>query len=274
MILKQHSYSHLWLVLAILVLLGSVPDVKAVCDDDPITHISDKKKSKKYNQMTTNMVPQWKQILFNNWSVAANVGLCSYFGDVSIHDFDPIQKFKVESKISNGFTVSNKILPWLSVQGRILNGRFKAEKEGINRRVDGKTFQYFGSIAFDIVALFNYPDPVPEDVDIYFYGIVGYGVAHISSKLYNLEADKEIQFGQETIKEATFVFGLGLNKTIGYNFDLTFESYFNRVGTDKLDRRVSAKINDYYLYTAFGLKYNINPLVKKKRASYSAPRRR
>ncbi len=245
-------------------------------DDDKDLPAGETSKKKKSYTLRSNKDAWWKIALRNNWSITASGGFASYFGDVSIYDFDAINKVKLESRFSNGISLNNKFLPWLGVQARIVNANFKAEKPGINRRLEGKTFMYALNLTFDIVALLSYPNPVPEYVDIYVYGIIGLGNSIISSKLYNLESDDLIYMSNDKIKESTFVFGLGLNKTLYGNFDVTFESFWNKIGTDELDRRVGYKENDYYLYTAFGLKYNINPLKKnkKRRATYDAPSRR
>ena len=213
------------------------------------------------SHLRTNDESTFVKIITSNWSVATDVGASSYYGDMSQFDFDYVYKLQHETGIGNSITVANKFMPFLSLQAKMIWGRFRAEYEGNNRRLDGSTTQMTLALAVDFVSLFSYPNKVSEDIPIYPYAIIGYGLCMVDSKLYNLENGRRIlttSYQRDGVNEGALSFGLGLNMFLTGDFDVTAEFYYNRLHSDKLDVRVSNNPNDYYVYLGFGLKYNIN----------------
>lgn len=225
------------------------------------------KKSKKWGRKQTST---FSEIISSNWSGTINAGGASYYGDMSIYDYDYIKKLGHETGYTVGATVMNKVLSFLGIQFRANYSTFKAEYPGNNRRVDGAVTGLFGTLAIDFVGLFNLPNEVNTYIPVYPYGIIGGGISLISSKLYNLESDQRIEtheYQRVGTNEATFNFGLGLNILLYQDIDVVTEFTYNRLHTDKLDVRVSSNPNDYYTLFTVGIKYNI-PSSKASNAAF------
>jgi len=213
------------------------------------------------SRLMTNDQSAFVKAISSNWSVAIDAGASSYYGDMSQFDFDYIYKLQNETGLGNSITLSNKFMPFLSLQAKMIWGRFRSEYEGNNRRLEGSTTQMTLALAVDFVSLFSYPNKMSQDIPIYPYAILGYGMCMINSKLYNLENGRRIlttSYQRDGVNETALTFGLGLNMFLAGDLDFTAEFYYNRLHSDKLDVRVSNNPNDYYVYLGFGLKYNIN----------------
>lgn len=202
-----------------------------------------------------------------NWSVQGTAGYAMYFGDLSQYDEDPFRKLSHESKPSAGLIVSNKFLPFLAVQGRFNLYRYKAESTLFNRRLDGHA--WFGGInvMVDMVNLMAFPDEV--DPDIYLFLTAGAGLMRMRPSLSNLESGDPVPgaFVQQKAELVTY-FGFGANKYLSGNWDLTFEMTINKVNSDKLDGIIKTSQNDYLVYTALGIKYNLPDLLSHKKYKY------
>ncbi|MGC8864298.1 MAG: hypothetical protein ACP5O2_01135 [Bacteroidales bacterium] len=202
-----------------------------------------------------------------NWSVQTTAGYAMYFGDLSQYDEDPFRKLSHESKPSVGLLISNKFLPFLAVQGRFNLYRYKAENTLFNRRLEGHA--WFGGInmQLDLVNLMAYPDEV--DPDIYLFLTAGAGLMRMRPTLTNLESGDPVSgsFVQKKAEVVTY-FGFGANKYLSGSWDLTFEMTVNKVHSDKLDGIIKTSQNDYLVYTALGIKYNLPDLLALKKYKY------
>jgi hypothetical protein len=219
-----------------------------------------------------------KKIKFNasnpalrNWSVQGTIGFGSYYGDLSIYDSEPFSKFAEESKFSMGVVVSNKFLPFMGVQARLLWGRYQASSTVFNRKLDGNAYVGGVNLMVDIINLFSIPEEVfPE---IYIYGVAGLGLMKMRPTISNLYSGEVIQGTHYQDKaEITPYYGIGFNKSLNKQWDLTIESILYNVNSDKLDGLYDDLSKDYLLYTSVGFKYNIKSLSKSSRNKYARSR--
>ena len=66
------------------------------------------------------------------WSVNFNIGVTSFFGDLSVFDFDFVKKLSEESGLGVGIIFAKEISPVISFNTQLLYGRLKGTKESSN----------------------------------------------------------------------------------------------------------------------------------------------
>ena len=190
------------------------------------------------------------------WSVNLNVGLTSFFGDLSVYDDNIIKKFSDESKIGGGIIISKKISNTFSLSGQILYGGLKGTKETSNIYFIGSVIE---SSFVGFVNLTQIIFPGNPNRSLNAYATLGIGLGSVKSKLYDLKTDsliKEFGYGTKTI-ETIIPIGARLAYSLNSSFELTFDISIRRVDTDKLDTQIGNNNRDYYSYLAFGITYNL-----------------
>ncbi len=209
--------------------------------------------------------------ILKNWSVQGSVGFGSYFGDLSLYDSEPFSKLNEESKFSAGVIVTNKFLPFMSAQVRLLWGRYQAISTLYNRKLDGNAYIGGMNLTIDLVNLFSIPEEVyPE---IYVYGVAGLGLMKMRPSISNLYSGETIEGTHVQDKaEIAPYYGIGINKMLTKKWDLTFEMIMYKVNSDKLDGIYDNVSKDYFLYSSVGFKYNIKTLSSSSRNRYARSR--
>jgi len=190
------------------------------------------------------------------WLVNLNIGLTSFFGDLSVYDYDIIKKFSDESKIGGGIILSKKISNTFTMSGQILYGGLKGTKESSNIYFIGSVLE---SSFIGFVNLTQIISPNNPNRKLNVYGTLGIGLVMLKSKLYDLKTDsliKEFGYGTNTI-ETLIPLGARLSYSLNTSFDFTFDISIRRVDTDKLDAQLGNNNRDYYSYISFGISYNL-----------------
>jgi len=192
----------------------------------------------------------------DGWSVNFNMGLTSFFGDLSVYDYDIIKKFSDESKIGTGIILSKKISNTFTMSGQILYGGLKGTKESSNIYFIGNVLE--GSFV-GLVNLSQIISPKNPHRKFNVYGTLGIGLVMIKSKLYDLKTDTLIkEFGYETNTIETLIpLGGRVSYSLNTFFDFTFDISIRRVDTDKLYTQIGNNNKDYYSYFSFGITYNL-----------------
>jgi outer membrane protein W len=90
------------------------------------------------------------------------------------------------------------------------------------------------------------------------------------SNLYSGEVIQGTHYQDKA--EITPYYGIGFNKSLNKQWDLTIESILYNVNSDKLDGLYDDLSKDYLLYTSVGFKYNIKSLSKSSRNKYARSR--
>lgn len=190
------------------------------------------------------------------WSVNLNMGLTSFFGDLSVYDDNIFKKFSDESKIGGGIIVSKKLSNTFTLSGQILNGGLKGTKESSNIYFTGSIIE---SSFIGLLNLTHFFSPKNPNRKLNLYGTLGIGLVSIKSKLYDFKTDsliKKFGYGINTI-ETIIPLGARFAYSLNSSFDLTFDISIRRVDTDKLDTQIGNNNRDYYSYFAFGITYNL-----------------
>jgi hypothetical protein len=170
-----------------------------------------------------------------------------------------------------GVVVTQKFLPFAGVQARLLMGRYQASSTVFNRKLDGNAYVGGINLMVDIINLFSIPDEVfPE---IYIYGVAGLGLMKMRPTISNLYSGETIESTHYQQKaELTPYYGIGFNKSLDKQWDITIESILYNVNSDKLDGIYDQTSKDYLLYTSVGLKYNIKSLSSSSRNRFARSR--
>ena len=68
----------------------------------------------------------------DHWYIGPQIGLVSFFGDLSVHDFDPARKISDESDLGLGFIVGKSVNRLMDVRVNYLHGKMKGSNPGVD----------------------------------------------------------------------------------------------------------------------------------------------
>jgi hypothetical protein len=196
--------------------------------------------------------------IWDNWSINANAGLTSFFGDVSIYDTEIIDKFTKESGPAFGAILSKHFSPKVSVAGQLLYGGFKAEN------TTGRSFET-NFMEYNFQARLNLVNIIwPYNRSN--FGFNAYG--GLGQFVFNTTAYANTVEGTETIETSTsvpeFVYFMGLGMSYKFNDKLgvTADLALRQAQNDKIDALTKNDNYDYYTHFSIGLTYYIDSFKK------------
>jgi hypothetical protein len=210
---------------------------------------------------------------FDHWSVNANVGLTSYFGDLSYHDTDIAGKINYESGLAAGVLLTKHINKIFAVSGQLLYGNMEG---GDNQKVIFKSelLEYNLQARVDLIRVFM-GDRNPK-FGIEAYGGVGQMIFETTQTLPN-EGSPVTKTHQTRVPEFVYHAGMGLHYHFSEDFAVTASMSIRQLRNDKLDGLVKNENFDYYSYTSIGITYYLNslkrtPLKNKARVAHTGVR--
>ena len=208
---------------------------------------------------------QTSSFLKNNWVVGISPGVASYFGDLSLYDFNPVNKVIHESGPTIGFNAGKKLKNILefgltATFGKTSAQRTAADIEFINR------FNEFG-----IYSALSIADIVkPKRLSRFDYGLMAnYSITQWRSVSYKI-SDQSILFshgldaeGKKSGKgKSTNHFGAGyyVAYALDSRFTIRLSQTMQFLNTDEFDSYVgTTNINDRLLLSGIGLIFTIRP---------------
>jgi len=209
---------------------------------------------------------------FNNWSINMNAGTTLFFGDINEY---LISRYQSEWQLAYGITLSKQLTPVFGLRGQLLNGKISGTKlkfkngSPANLKFNADFFEYNVNVTLNLNHLFS-PDNQQNLVSV--YGFIGVGMSNWSTKLRNIETNTIVasngQKGKGLKKltnEGMMPAGLGLDIHLSKKWNLTVESGFRMVNSDKLDAAIGGFKYDMYNYSSLGITYTLNPSVIKKK---------
>jgi hypothetical protein len=210
---------------------------------------------------------------WDHWSVNANAGMTSYFGDLSYHDSDISGKLTYESGPALGISVSKHFNKIFGISGELIYGNLQG---GNNKNITFKTnlleFNLQGRVDF-LRLMFPH-----RQLKFGIEGLAGLGQFLFKSTTYELKGETQTSYIQETgVPEFVYFYGAGVHYHIGENFAVTAEMSLHHAQNDKLDNLIKNNNYDYYSYLSVGFTYYINsfkkePLRNKARIAHSGIR--
>ena len=195
---------------------------------------------------------RWKPGFWDLWTINANVGLSSFFGDLSIYDKDYAEKFTKESGPALGVVLTKHINNKFGISGQLLYGTLKGQN---NSHVSFKAnfIEYNLHARVDFINLFS-PDNISK------FGIVGFaGFGQFIFKTTRYENNTNDPDIQNTgVPEFVYFGGVDIYYKVTDQFDITASMALRQARNDKLDDETKNENYDYYTIINIGVTYNIS----------------
>ena len=215
------------------------------------------------------------QGFWDHWSINANAGLTSYFGDLSYYDADLTGKLSFESGLAGGFLLTKHVSKLFGVSGQLLYGNLKG---GNNQNISFQTqiIEYNMHFRFDFVRLFI-PQRNPK---FGLEGFAGIGQMWFSAEQFKFNEGAPSSLKTKTdVPEFVYFAGAGMHYHLNENFAITASGSLRQLQNDKLDLLVKNDDSDYYSYVSMGITFyieskHVRPLKNKSQLAHTSKRLR
>lgn len=193
----------------------------------------------------------------SSWFVSGSAGLTSYLGDLARFNFDPIYKYKEESKFAFTLAAGKSFNHIYSARVFFISGGLKAYDNPHSIRYDAKLTSYGLQFLINFNTLIGSMNYVP---DVYIYGIAGAGSTSTKPMLYHISNDSINNTPIDSLNYAANIstfdlnVGLGVNISILRNFDAFAELVYHYTMSDELDLVVGEK-KDAFFHSLIGIRY-------------------
>ncbi|MDD2527671.1 MAG: hypothetical protein PHW35_10900 [Lentimicrobiaceae bacterium] len=202
------------------------------------------------------------------WQLGGGITIQSFFGDLSVHDFNPGKKIKEESAPGFYFQFIRHLSPLFSAKIQFIHGRMKGANPESGFRFNTK----FNELALLPRLNINHLISPRSTSRINTYVVAGVGIINFRARKFNLEDETpEASVGYDELGEKSgnaqnsFVFPLGMEVSFEINNNWALEAgYSMRLhNTDNIDAHIgSTNINDRYSVLHIGVIYAINKSQK------------
>lgn len=204
----------------------------------------------------------------DHWYLGPQIGLVSFFGDLSVHDFDPVRKLTEESDFGFGFMSGKSINRLMDARINYIHGNMKGSNPGLDMNFKSNFDEISFGLTISMRRLFQ-PFKISK-LDLVATAGIGYinyrsikyrlsDGTYLSSEGYT----KEKQPVGKASSSLTIPIGFELNYRLSQNWLASGGFSFRLYNQDLLDSQVgSTGINDRYSVASFGLSYIIKPLKK------------
>lgn len=197
---------------------------------------------------------------WDDWSINGNVGLTSFFGDLSIYDDEIVSKLSEESGPSFSGILTKYIKDRkFGISGQLLYGGFKAENSN-QTAFEASVIEYNFSMRFNLINLIFSDNYSP-------FGIEAYGGA--GQFLFNVQKWTPVEGGTQASEvntgtpEFVYFFGMGLFYNVSDKIGITTDISLRQAQNDKLDDINKNDNFDYYTHISIGVTYYIASFKKK-----------
>jgi hypothetical protein len=189
---------------------------------------------------------------WHNWSFNANLGVTSFFGDLSKYDTDPYKKITRESGPAYGGILTRHLSPKFSLAGQLLAGKLKGSNY-LGSSFESSFIEYSFQGRIDILNII-WPNTISR------FGVIAY--AGIGQFLFNttksviIDDVMEKSVNNTGVPEFVYIFGSGLYYKINPEYSITLDLAIRQTQNDKLDMYIKNSANDYYSHLSIGISYN------------------
>jgi hypothetical protein len=190
--------------------------------------------------------------LTKNWSVNASFGRTSFFGDVSLYDYEFTEKIRKEGSWAWGAGVSREFFKIIGLHGQYMNG----ELAGTNSRSHFSS--YISELSVNIsLNLLNML--IPDNQARFFpYVKGGLGQFSFQTKLVYNDPDVADVRTKSQSPEFILLYGGGARFLLNNSFDLNIEYMSRRMENDRIDGITNNNDFEYFSYLSMGFSYKIN----------------
>lgn len=199
-----------------------------------------------------------KPSFWDKWTINGNVGLTSFFGDLSLYDSDITGKLTKESAPALSAILTKRFSDKIGISGQLLYGGLKGENaSGMSFEANIVEYNFHGRI--ELINLIS-----PNNLSN--FGIEAYaGVGQFIFKVTQWDMrDGESAVNEHFTGVPEFVYfaGAGIYYNISDKIGFTADMALRQAQNDKLDDFNKNENFDYYTHLAFGVTYYIDSFKK------------
>jgi hypothetical protein len=190
--------------------------------------------------------------LTKNWSISANCGRTSFYGDVSLYDYEFTEKIRKEGSWAWGVGISREFLDVFSIHGQYMKG----ELAGTNSRSHFSSYisEFSANASINLLNLL-----IPDNQARFFpYIKVGMGQFTFQTRLIYNDPDKADITTKSQSPEFILLYGGGACFVLSKAFDMQVEYMSRRMENDRIDGISNNNDYEYFSYLSVGLSYKIN----------------
>lgn len=200
-----------------------------------------------------------KPSFWNNWSINANAGLTSFYGDLSIYDSKILDKLSKESGPAMGFILSKYFNDKLGVSGQFLIGNLKGE-DVRGTSFESNFYEYNFHIRLELINTI-FPENF-TDFGMNLYGGVGQFIFQ-TTKWERIEGEQVESRKDTGTPEFVYFVGTGFEYKFKDKIGVSLDMALRQARNDYLDYVVKNGNNDYYTHLSFGVTYFIESFKQK-----------
>lgn len=201
----------------------------------------------------------------DSWAINANLGVSSFFGDLSTFDTEISKKLTKESGpayglIATKYFFSDKI----GISGQLLFGSLKGANSTNNISFEATFAEYNLHARFNLINIFS-----PYNMSKIGLELFG-GLGQFKFKTTQWDRSKEeleVNIHDTGTPEFVYFFGTGMFYKVSEKIRITADFSMRQAQNDKLDDLTKNDNNDYYSYVSIGFTYYIYSF--KKTSVYS-----
>lgn len=214
-----------------------------------------------------------KNKLLRDYTINANFGITSFFGDLSIYDDDFVKKLSRESGPGYGLIAAKYFMDYkFAVAGQILFGQFEGENS--NSHFEASIFEYNIHGRADIKNIFwpakkrgwSVPDCKVKPGAIVYAGVGQF--LFDSKRTFTDPNEPELPREKTGVPEFVYFFGGQAYVEIACTYRFTFDLALRQARQDKLDVKWDNINFDYYSYLSIGITYKIKSLAFNNSGSW------
>ena len=210
--------------------------------------------------------------------MASTQDLFLFFGDLSIHDFNPERKLIHESDIGFGVFLEKGLNKTLSLRLNSISGKMRGSNPVQDMKFSNKFSEFSLSSQISISQIFWPGKPSRLNFGL----TAGLGIIANRTIVYRLSNGEflsavgyhaETKKTRNANKAVVFPLGMVLDMKITRQFTARLEAALRLINNDLLDAQIgSTGINDRYSYVAIGFMYTLRPVKISDSGVYGCPR--
>ncbi len=193
------------------------------------------------------------------WSIGMDGGVLSFYGDLSIHDNDYIDKLKYESGPGLSVNLTKHFDRLFSLSGQLLAGKLKGSNYASSFNAD--LIEYNLNVRLNMYNLF-YPYNKGK-FGVTIMAGVGQFLYYSTKTSYN-EGGNSVTSHDSRVPEFVYFIGGGGFIRPTERFGISMDMGLRQCQTDWLDVLLKNDDFDYYTYWNLGIVYYIDNFIHKK----------
>ncbi|MBK6962709.1 MAG: hypothetical protein IPH20_01945 [Bacteroidales bacterium] len=204
-----------------------------------------------------------------NWYFGSQLSIVSFFGDLSVHDFDPVRKLTEESDLAWGFLAGKSINRLIDTRIYYNHGHMRGSNAGLDMYFSNDFNEFCLGTTLNLSRLIKPASnsrltiAASAGLGLNFYRSIKYSItdgSYLSSEGFSQEKNPV----GEASSALVVPLGLELNYHPGKNWMYLLGFSFRMHNQDLLDSHIgSTGISDRYSLLSIGCSYIVNPKKKK-----------